>query len=184
MNLRELVRSPDLPAADARIPGVVVRVLLALVGVLVSLVAYGPGGWGVVGILLSLSAAWAPQNLIAWVLIVFLALGELGHHAALTWQLLVLLAGLHLLHVLGMLALELPWRSWIQPAVFVRPLLRFVEIQIPAQLLAVVALLLLAPNAHGHRPVTVVEFTVIGAGALAGLALLLLRTRPAERRSR
>jgi hypothetical protein len=179
MNLRKLARPPDLPAANARIPGVVVRVMLALIGVLVSLVAYGSSGWSVVGILLSLSAAWAPQNLLAWVLIVFLALGELGRHAALTWQLLVLLAGVHLVHVLGMLALELPWRSWVQPAVFARPVLRFIAIQIPVQLLAVVALLLLAPNAHGHRPLTIAEFTVIGAAALAGLALLL-RARPDE----
>jgi hypothetical protein len=179
MNLRP-ASPPDLPTADARIPCVLVRVMLALVGVLVSVVGYGLGGWGVIGILLSLSAAWWPQNLLAWVLIVFLGLGELGHHAALTWQLLVVLAGLHLLHVLGMLALELPWRSWVQPSVFIRPLLRFLAIQIPSQLLAVVALLLLAPNAHGHRPLTVVAFTVIGAAALAGLALLLLRARPDE----
>jgi hypothetical protein len=184
MNLRELVRSPDLPAPDGLIPGWMVRVMLAIVGVLVTLLTYGPGGWSVVGILLSLAAAWAPQNLITWVLIVFLALRELGHHAALTWHLLVLLAGLHLLHVLGMLALELPWRSWVQPAVFARPLARFVAIQIPTQLLAVVALLLLAPNAHGHRPLTLAEFTVVGAAGLAGLALLLLRAGPDERQDR
>ena len=184
MSLRDRARPPDLPAADARVPGIAARVMLAIVGVLVSLVAYGSSGWSVVGILLSLSAAWAPRNLLAWVLIVFLALGELSRHAALTWQFLVLLAGVHLLHVLGLLTLELPWRGWVQPAVFARPLLRFIAIQIPAQLLAVVALLALAPNAHGHRPVTVAAFTVIGAAALAGLTLLLLRARPNEHQGR
>jgi hypothetical protein len=107
-------------------------------------------------------------------LIVFLALGELSHPAALSWQLLVLLAGVHLLHVLATLALGLPWRSWIHPSAFTRPLLRFVSIQIPVQLLAVVTLLLLAPTAHGHRPLTVAEFTLVGAAALAGLTLILL----------
>ena len=89
----------------------------------------------------------------------------------------MLLAGVHLLHVLAALTLGLPWRSWIQPSVFTRPLLRFVAIQIPVQLLAVVTLLLLAPNAHGHRPLTVAEFTIIGAVALAGLTVMLLSRR-------
>jgi hypothetical protein len=177
MNVRELVPPPDLPAADARVPGLAVRLVLAIIGMLLSLVVYGSGGWLAVGIMLSLLAAWAPEYLLVWLLIVFLALGELNRPAALSWQLLVLLAGVHLLHVLATLALGLPWRSWIQPSVFTRPLLRFLAIQILVQLLAVVTLLLLAPNAHGHRPLTVAEFTLVGAAALAGLALLLLRRR-------
>jgi hypothetical protein len=79
--------------------------------------------------------------------------------------------------VLAVLALGLPWRSWVQPAVFLAPLRRFVAIQVPTQLLAVVALLLLAPSKDGHRPVTVGEFAVIGALAIVGLALLLLTPR-------
>jgi len=177
MNVRELVPPPDLPAPDARVPGVAVRLVLAIVGILLSLVVYGSSGWLAVGIIFSLLAAWAPEYLLDWVLIVFLALGELSRPAALSWQLLVLLAGVHLLHALATLALGLPWRSWIQPSVFRRPLLRFLAIQIPVQLLAVVTLLLLAPNAHGHRPLTVAEFTVVGAAALAGLTLILLMRR-------
>jgi hypothetical protein len=42
----------------------------------------------------------------------------------------------------------------------------------------VVALLLLAPGAHGHRPLTLTGATVVGAAALAVMALLLLRGRP------
>jgi hypothetical protein len=177
MNLGELVPPPDLPAAGARVPGVAVRLVLAGAGVLLTLVVYGSSGWLAVGIIFSLLAAWAPEYLLAWVLIVFLALGQLSRPAALSWQLLVLLAGVHLLHVLATLALGLPWRSWIAPSVFTRPLLRFFAIQIPAQLLAVVTLVLLAPNAHGHRPLAVAEFTVVGAAALAGLTVMLLSRR-------
>ena len=57
-----------------------------------------------------------PRTLLAWVLILYLAIGRLAHHASLSWQFLVLLAGVHLLHILGMLALELPWRSWVAAA--------------------------------------------------------------------
>ena len=82
--------------------------------------------------------------------------------------------------MLASLSLELPWRSWIQPAVFVSPLRRFVLIQVPTQLLAVVALLLLAPSHSGHRPLTVAAFAVVGAAALAGLAVLFIRPRLAD----
>jgi hypothetical protein len=177
MNPRELVPPSDLPAADARVPGLVVRVALAILGSLLTLVVFGASGWLAVGVIFSLVAAWAPEYLLTWLVIVFLALGELGRPAGLSWQLLVLLAGVHLLHVLGTLALALPWKSWLEPRVFRRPLLRFVAIQIPVQLLAVVTLLLFAPNAHGHRPLTFAAFAIVGAAALAGLTLLLLRRR-------
>lgn len=182
MNLRDLAAPSDLPAANARIPGIAVRVAFVIAGVLLSLVDYRLTGWLAVGTLLSIAAAWYPEQLLGWVVILFLAAGQLARDPALSWRFLVLLAGLHLLYVLAMLALGLPWRSWVQPAVFVAPLLRFVAIQIPTQLLAVLALLLLAPRGNGHRPLTVAEFAVIGAVALAGLALLLLGRRPDEDR--
>jgi hypothetical protein len=177
MNLAELTPPTDLPAADARIPALTVRAALATVGILLTLVVYGTSGWLAVGVIFSLLAARAPEYLVSWVLIVFLAIGELAQPAGLTWQLLVLIAGVHLLHLLGMLTLALPWRSSLQPRIFERPLLRFVAIQIPAQALTVVALLLFAPNTHGQRPLTVVPFTIVGAVALAALTLLLLRRR-------
>jgi hypothetical protein len=180
VSLPELSPPDDLPATDARIPGLTVRAALATVGILLTLVVYGGSGWVAVGVIFSLLSAWAPEYLLSWVVVVFLALGELSRPAGLSWQLLVLIAGVHLLHLLGMLALTLPWRSWLQPRLFERPLRRFIAIQIPAQLLAVATLLLFAPNAHGHRPLTVAEFTVIGAAALAGLTLLLLRRRADE----
>jgi hypothetical protein len=177
MNTPELVPPSDLPAADAQLPGLVVRVALAILGILLTLVVYGSSGWVAVGVIFSLLAAWAPEYLLIWVVIVFLALGELARPPGLSWQLLVLLAGVHLLHLLGTLALALPWKSWLEPRVFRRPLLRFVAIQIPVQLLAVVTLLLFAPNSHGHRPLTIAAFAIVGALALTGLTLLLLRRR-------
>jgi len=102
MNVRELVPPPDLPAPDARVPGVAVRLVLAIVGILLSLVVYGSSGLARRrDHSFSLLAAWAPEYLLDWVLIVFLALGELSRPAALSWQLLVLLAGVHLLHAVG-----------------------------------------------------------------------------------
>jgi hypothetical protein len=162
-----------LSNAGTWIPGPAVRAAFLSAGVLLSLVDFGFSGWLAVGIALSVVATWAPHLGLGWALILFLAAGRLAHHPALSWQFLVLLAGVHLLHVLAMLALELPWRSWVQPAVLVAPLRRFLMIQVPTQLLAVLALLTLAPRPNGHRPLTVTGFAVVGAVALAGLALLL-----------
>jgi heme/copper-type cytochrome/quinol oxidase subunit 4 len=61
--------------------------------------------------------------------------------------------------------------------VFARPLLRLAAIQVPVQLCAVVLLLLLQPNDNGQRPVSAAVFGVLGAIAVAGLALLLFRSR-------
>jgi hypothetical protein len=175
VKLRGLLPPSDLPTARARIPAVAVRAVFVIAGVLLSLVDYRLTDWLAVGIALSVWAASSPQSLLGWVLILFLAAGQLGRHAGLDWRLLVLVAGLQLLHVLAMLTLELPWRSWVQAGVFVGPLLRFLTIQVIAQPLAVIVLLVLAPNGHGHRPLSVPEFALIGAAAFAGLALLLLR---------
>lgn len=79
------------------------------------------------------------------------------------------------------MATELPRRSQIQLRVFIRPLRRFLAIQIPTQLLAALALGLLAPDAHGHRPVSWAGFALIGALALTGLTLMLLRPLQPQR---
>jgi hypothetical protein len=177
MNMRGLVRPSDLPAADAWIPGLAIRAGFAVVGLALSVVDYWLTGWLAIAIVLTIAATLVPRYLLGWGLILLLALGQFTRHAALSWRFLVLLAGLHLLHALAMLALELPWRSWVQPAVFVAPLTRFVAIQVPTQVLAVIALVLLAPNANSHRPLTLAAFAAIGTVALVGLVLLLLRPR-------
>lgn len=161
-----LTLPPDLPSAGARLSGVVLRAALALLGMPLSVTAVGVSGWLVVGVALSLGAAWLRRHLLGWVLILFLAAGQLAREATLSWRLLILLAGIHLVHVLS---LELPARSWIGPWALLPSLRRLVRIQIPAQLTAINALLLLGAGSHGHRPVALPEFTLIGALALAGV---------------
>ncbi len=175
MNLSALTPPPDLPVAGARIPALVVRAALATVGILLTLTVYGPSIWLFIGVPLSVLAATAPKYLSSWALIVFLALGQLARPADLNWQLLVLIFGVQLLHLLGTLALTLPWQTLMKPDVFKRPLRHLVALQIPAQALAVLEMSLLAPNAHDRRPLTLSSFTIVGAVALAAFALLLLR---------
>ncbi len=174
--LRRLRAPADLPA-PAPIPGWSVRLLLVAVAVALSLLVYGPHGWFYVGVLLALLAASVPDYLLGWLLILFLALGELGHRSLLDWRVLALVAGVQMLHILAGLSYVVPWRSWVSPAALIAPLRRFIAIQLPSQLAAVLALVLLAPGAHGQRPLTFAAFTLAGAAALAGLARLLLRGR-------
>lgn len=179
-SLPKPVPPADRPAAGARVPAITVSVALVVAGLALTVVSYGVNGWLVLGVALTAGAVWSPRSLAGWALILFVAAGELTRHDGLTWRVLVLLAGIHLLHVLAMLTLELPRRSWLDPAVFAAPLRRFVAIQLPAQVFAVAVLLLLAPSAGGHRPLTAGAFSVVGAAALVGLAVVLLRARPGE----
>jgi hypothetical protein len=163
--------TPGLMRTGARVPVMAIRAVFVLVGTLMSLDVYGANGWLVVGAVFALAAAIAPQFLLAWGVIIFLAIGQLTHHAALSWRFLVLLAGLHLIHVISLWTLELPWRARVQITVFTHGLVRFLAIQVPVQLVAVLLLSLLAPRASGHRPVTIAACAVVGAAALAVLAV-------------
>lgn len=180
--MRRLGMAPPsgAPAPDARLPGSAVRVAFALAGLGLSVVDYRFTDWLVIAVVLTSVAAAAPRSLLAWGLILFLALGQLTRHDALSSRFLVLLAGLHLLHVLAMLSLEVPARSWMQPTVLVAPALRFVAIQVPSQILAIAAMLLVAPRPNGHRPLTIAAFALLGALALVGLVLVLLRPPSAD----
>lgn len=181
----KLFRREEISApvqSGAAIPVVAIRAIFALTGVLLSLDVWGLSGWAVVGIVFALVAAIAPQYLLAWGLIVFLAVGQLAHREGLNWRFLLLLAGLHLLHVLALWILELPWRSRVQPAVFAPGLIRFLAIQVPVQLVAVLFLLLLAPRASGHRPLTIALCAVFGAAALVGLVVRIVSSFGGEDR--
>ena len=127
MKLADVVPPSDLPGGGGWIPGLAVRAVFVGAGVLLSLVDYRLTGWLGVGIVLSVGV-WSPQSLLGWGLILFLAAGELAHHAGLGWRL---------------------WSSWrgficctsspcsrsnslaqlVQPAVFVGPVLRVSTIQ-------------------------------------------------------
>lgn len=174
-----LVRRSAPDITSARIPGFAVRVALLAIGALLSPVAYGFTGWIAIGIALSIWAAWFPRQRLPWILILFLAASPLAHKAHLSWEFLTLLAGIHLLHVLGMLSLGVPWYARVQPKIFIAPFLRALAIQTVCQPLAIAALLLFSPQHNGHRPITMTGFGLIGAVALAlaGVTLALLRTQ-------
>lgn len=168
------VRVRSVPRIGARVPGFVPRALIAVLGAVLCVVCQLSGFWLAVGLVLTGLAVVVPRRLAAWALLLFLGASRLPHDpSSLDWRFFVLLAGLHLLHVLAALTLETPSRSWVQLDVFRRPLLRFLAIQVPVQLVAVLVLVVLGPDPNGGRDVTLPGVGVAGAAALLIVTLLL-----------
>jgi hypothetical protein len=163
-----------LPDVGARVPGVLVRLMPAVVGAPLCVVAYQQPVLLGVGLALLVLMVVRQQAFPLWLFIVFLAGSRLEqHHASLEWRFFALLFGLHLVDVLKRVALLAPLRGWVQLAVFRRPLLRIAAIQLPVQAVSAVALWLLAPDSHA-RPSTFAFFGVLGAIALVVVTLLLV----------
>jgi hypothetical protein len=173
--IRALFASPpDLPRLGARMPGFVIRIWLAVLGIGLCFICYQQPFWILVGILLTGVAVAIPGRLAAWALVLFLGASQLPQDSSpLDWQFLVLLAGLHLIHVLAAYTFVIPPLRWVQLLALRPALLRFVAIQVPVQAVAVVALLLLAPEPDGSRNVALPALGIVGAVALVVLAGLL-----------
>jgi hypothetical protein len=180
---RRAVSGPGrLTYSGGQLPVLAARAAFAFIGAALTVIDYAPSGWWAVGFALSVAAPLLPRYLLGWLLIAYLAAGRLAYHPALSWRFLVVLAGVHLLHVLAMMNLQLPRRGTVQASVFLAPLRRFVAIQVPAQLCAVMALAVLAPTRSGHRPLTISVVAAAGAAALIGVAVLVSAPRRAQRR--
>ena len=66
VSLRALTRPADLPASDARLPGLALRAALLAVGIGLAVVEEGGSGLLVVAVALALAAALVPQYLLGW----------------------------------------------------------------------------------------------------------------------
>ncbi len=107
-DVQELVRRLPWPTplraltgVGARVPGVVVRLLPAVVGVPLCVVAYQQPALLAIGLALLVLMVVRQQAFPLWVFIVFLAASRLEqHHASFEWRFFVLLFGLHLIDVL------------------------------------------------------------------------------------
>lgn len=171
-----------MPRIGVSVPGWIVRAAFATVGIGLTVVCYQPPLW-IVGTGLTGWGVVAPRRLVAWLLLPFLAASQLTRHPAVfNWRFMMLLAGLHLLHVLAAQLRQLPWRITVQLAALARPLLRFVAIQVPVQLVAIAILALLAPESQGSQRLLVTGLGIAGSGALLVTALLLVVPLMRDRR--
>ncbi len=136
--------------------------------------------WLAIGLLLAVVGTLVPDRVPAWWLLLLLGLSQLWREpsvADIVYYLI--LAGVHLLHVLGSLARLLPWDGRMQVDTLVRPFRRFVLVQAVAQPAAVGALL-----AFGSAPGTVPGLSILAAAVLGLVTAVFARgLRQAEARN-
>jgi hypothetical protein len=190
VDVQELVRRVPwpvplraLPDVGPRVPGVVVRLLPAVVGVPLCVVGYQQPALLGIGLALLALMVVRQDPVPLCVFIVYVAGSRFQHDASLEWGFFVLLFGLHLVDVLKRAAMVAPLRGWVQLAALRRPLLRFIVVQLAVQPVAALALWLLAPAAH-RRPLTLAFFGVLGAVAVIVIALVLVTPLIRQRDSR
>ncbi|MDR6613434.1 hypothetical protein [Leifsonia sp. 1010] len=171
--------STPAPVLGVRtVPAWSVRVLFAAIALVLVLVGVPEGPWTGIAALLVGVSVWRPRWLTAWVLIGVLLLSSLVEPGTLTPRVLGLIAGAHALHLLGGWMLALPAAARLQPAVLLPSLRRFVLIQVPAQLAAVVLFVVRGAGTASSVPV-LAAVSGIALAALVGLLLpVLLRRAP------
>lgn len=158
-------------SAGPVMPGIVPSVLVVLVSCLAfALIPLVPA---LIAVALAVVAAVVPSSMAAWGAAILIGFGQLAHPAALgDWRSYAALAVVHLLHVLGALAIVVDPRGLMQVRVLRRPLLRWLWIQLPAQALlaAVLALPRVRVNDGGGFAVAAAVCLCVAAVAVVRLA--------------
>ncbi|RIX28404.1 hypothetical protein [Amnibacterium setariae] len=157
------------------VPGVALPIAVALVGILASLLVLQELLL-VVGVVLSVVAAFRVRTPAPWLLVALLVVGQLLRDpAGLDASLAGIVLALHLLVVLVLLARAVPVRSRLQLAALGPAALMTGLIQVVAQVL--VAMLLAAQDVLNVLPTA----STIGGALLTAIAGLLVLTRTVER---
>jgi hypothetical protein len=164
-------RVPGFPDLGRTVPAPAVTALGVVAGTVASLVIIGISGWLVVALLLLLAAAALPRGPFAAVLIVQLAAAQVIVGApGYTGRFALLVFASHLLFTTGALSVWLPRRARVQLRVLRLPLVRFVVVQVAAQLVSFLVLALVHPTESG----SFLWLGVVGAAAALVLALTVL----------
>jgi hypothetical protein len=176
-------RAQGFPEIGPTVPALALTALLFVVAVLASWVVIGVSGWLVVALLLALGAAAVPRGPFAAILTVLLATAlVLDGFDSYTGRFVILLAAVHLLFELGSVSAWLPLRAHVQLSLLRRPLVRYVALQVAAQVVAFVILTVVAPGSPSASGATGAGTGLVWLGlvaAVAAIALALLVLVPA-----
>lgn len=124
-----------------------------------------------VGLLIAIAATLVPRVVSPLWLLLVLGLGQFWRAPSATDVVFyLLLAGVHLLHVLSSFAKLMPWNGRIQLTALIRPLRRFVLVQAVSQIVAVGALLTFDGGGG-----TASGLSILAAAVLGVLAAVLAR---------
>ena len=158
----------------AAIPAVVLRALTALIGIagVIALNGYAP--WQMIGAVAFVVGAVLPRSLATWagaaVIVLGIALDEPS-----PWRTALALLILHLVHVLGSVCMAVPFASRMHPRMLLPTLRRFVGVQLIAQPVALLVVVMPTVGDDG-----VAWLAPVGGVIVAGLAVLLFRARTSQ----
>lgn len=162
---------PSTPAIGLWIPSAVLHLgFFALAAGLCFLMLPAPL-WLAAGIGLAAAATLVPSIVPAWWFLLALSLSQFWREPSATdITFYLLLAGVHLLHLISGLTRLVSWGGRIQLAALVRPFQRFLVVQAAAQTVAVGALFALS-----SAPGVVPGLSILAALVLGALILVFSR---------
>jgi hypothetical protein len=159
------------PVIGAWVPTATLHLLFLAVAAGLSVLVLPAALWLAVGLALAVAGTFAPNRVPTWWLLLLLSASQLWRDPSATDIVYyLLLAGVHLLHVLGSLARLLPWSGRMQIAALAGPLKRFALVQMVVQPVALGAL-----QAFGGEPGVVPWLSILAAAALSVVAAVLFR---------
>lgn len=162
---------PSVPAIGSWLPTAMPHLAFLVVAALLCLFVIEAPFWRGVGLLLAVAGTFVPNLVPKWCVLFVLALSQLSREPLVTdVDFYLLLAGVHLLHIVGSVTREMPWRGRMQIVALKRPLQRFVLVQIVVQGVAVSALLV-----FGGGRGTVPGLSIVAAALLGIVAVVLGR---------
>lgn len=161
----------SVPDIGPSVPTAVLHLLFFVVGAGLCLLVLESPLWLVIGLLLAIAGTLVPHLVPTWWLLLVLGLSPLGREPSVSdVAYYVLLAGVHLLHVLGSLTRLLPWDGRMQVVVLAPSLRRFVFVQAGVQPVAVGALFVFSGESG-----TVPWLSILAAAVLVFVAAVLAR---------
>ena len=162
-------------SAGAYVPAFTPRFAAALLGSAAALTLV-PAPFGYFGAALAILGAIFPGALGTWGCALVIALAQLARVPSVgDWHPYVTLAVVHLLHVIGSLSVVVAPGGVLQVRALRSPLLGWLAIQVPAQAVLVVALLVASSNVPA-LPLPGV-FAAFAAACVALLVVLAIRRR-------
>lgn len=155
------------PDRTGLVPLITLRLLAALVALLLGAIVWNGSAWIAAPLLLVTAAAFLPSlGLVTLALLLLVVSYAVNMPAGSPW-LLAFVAGLHAVFVLYLLLLHLPLKGWVSVAALAELTRSFLRIQLVAQPVALLALLV---DDAGSSLAAV----IVGVASLAGWALWLV----------
>ena len=161
----------SVPDIGPSVPTATLHYLFFAAGAGLCLLVLDSPLWLAIGLLLAIAGTLVPNRVPTWWLMLLLGLSRLGREpSVIDAAYYVLIAGVHLLHVLGSLTRLLPWDGRMQVVVLAPSHRRFVLVQVVVQPVAFGALF-----AFGGDSWTITWLSIVAAAVLGIVAAVLFR---------